>query len=88
MIWSAGRGHPAGQRPGFLYGGGQAEQAVADAYAQYDAEISGRWQSQRWRNSAPPSRTPSAPQVFDSPQAAVGAAYAQYDKDIAERWRR
>ena len=44
-----GRGHPAGQRPGFLYSDNneQAERALADAYTEYDEAIQNRWRGQQ-----------------------------------------
>jgi hypothetical protein len=40
-----GQGHPAGQRPGFLYSDAieHAEQARVDAYREYDNTIRERW---------------------------------------------
>ena len=40
-----GLGHPAGQRPGFMYSdaNAQAERTVADAYVAYDEAIANRW---------------------------------------------
>ena len=87
MVVHDGNGHPAGQRPGFLYSDAneQAEQALVDAYAQYDAEIGRRW---RQRPDQRSNQTQSAPQTFESPGATLAAAYAQYDRDISERWRK
>jgi hypothetical protein len=84
-----GNGHPAGQRPGFLYSDAneQAERMRDAAYAAYDADISTRWQSQRWQSQ--PSKPAPAPQrTFANPRDAVADAYRQYDKDISERWRK
>ena len=82
-----GDGHPAGQRPGFLYSDAneQAEQARVDAYAEYDETIRERW---RQRPSQQAKPTQSEPQTFDSPEAALAAAYAEYDRTIQERWRK
>jgi hypothetical protein len=86
-----GNGHPAGQRPGFMYSDAneQAERAVADAYREYDEALGERWRQGPGQRS---SQMRSAPQTerrtFDSAEAALADAYAQYDRDISERWRR
>ena len=79
-----GHGHPAGQRPGFLYSDAneQAERARADAYAEYDEDISERWRQDRAnRRQAQRLTAQPVPQTFASPEAAVAAAYAEYRQD-------
>ena len=78
-----GRGHPAGQRPGFLLSNATNEQARVDAYTEYRDAI-----QQRWRGQPSKPKPAKPPQVFDSPEAAVAAAYAQYDETIRQRWRK
>ena len=82
-----GNGHPAGQRPGFLYSDGneQTERARVDAYVEYDQTIRERW---RQRPNQPSNQERSEPQTFDSQEAALAAAYAEYNRTIQERWRR
>jgi hypothetical protein len=77
-----GRGHPAGQRPGFLYSDAyeEAERARVDAYAEYDKTIRERWCQ---------SKQPQAePQAFDSPEEALAAAYGDYERRICNAWRK
>lgn len=74
------RGMPAGQRPGFLFGGDEAiEQARADAYREYNDAICGRWRG--------PQEKPSEPSRH-ADAASVANAYRQYEQELCERWRR
>jgi hypothetical protein len=77
-----GHGHPAGQRPGFLYSDAneEAEKARIDAYAAYDDAI-----ANRWRRSDQPQ---TQPQAFDSKEEALAAAYADYQHRICNAWRK
>ena len=77
-----GRGHPAGQRPGFLFSDAneQAERRVADAYSSMTTPLANVGVRDRGQRST--ARTQPEPQTFDSPEAARAAAYAQYNRDI------
>lgn len=78
-------GNPAGCRPGFLYNDSDSDIDVVRTtiYAQYDHDISQRWQSDRWQT---PKSAPAKPR--DAGTGDVDAAHAEYRRDIENRWRK